>query len=637
MELLAFGDNTFGQLGCNSNFEKDDFKITKVPERVQIKANSLACITTNLMFTLFIDHDGTMRIAGKNLNEIERRIPTEYKTTSKELSQNSNKMLSASIGANNLVLFLTKGGDAFCQQNDESHLVPQYFPYPKRIVGVFADEKLAFIDEDGYLIFQNRVFNFGEPAVDFFSCSKFNCVLTISGKIYFYNGEQFVYSKLQDVKQIAGFSQHMLILMNNGYVYALGDNSKNQLGLKDVEFVNELTVLPIMNVKKVATGGGHSMFLTNDGKVLCCGMNNFYQICAQDIECFQEITMHGFENVSDIICGENHTFLIMKGDSLVSSTQTYFSRIKEKINMLEEKVRSLSETLSSTFDNMSDKEFSDTIMNDIMVENLGQIGRGTNSEVFKVRNKANQKIMAMKVYKRIDENSIEHLLREIDITRLSNHPCVVQFIGVKLNDKSIFFEYLEKGRIDEIKDSLWNNTRKAMAFMEIAKGMEYLHSKKFIHRDIKPANILLTKTLHAKICDFSEGKILETDTENTGNVGTSCYMSPEMLDNSSYNEKTDVFSFAMTLYAIIAGKKPSIPMQKLFDGERPELPDSITPLLQKIISLCWSSKPQDRPDFKEVVHMMKTGNFMLFDDIDPYIIEDRLVQIEEYEKQHNCM
>ena len=99
--------------------------------------------------------------------------------------------------------------------------------------------------------------------------------------------------------------------------------------------------------------------------------------------------------------------------------------------------------------------------------------------------------------------------------------------------------------------------QKLIAFaLDIARGMEYIHSQGVIHRDLKPENVLIDEDSHLKIADFGiacEEAVCDLLADDQG---TYRWMAPEMIKRKSYGRKVDVYSFGLMLWELLTGTIP---------------------------------------------------------------------------------
>ncbi|EGR33411.1 protein kinase family protein, putative [Ichthyophthirius multifiliis] len=97
---------------------------------------------------------------------------------------------------------------------------------------------------------------------------------------------------------------------------------------------------------------------------------------------------------------------------------------------------------------------------------------------------------------------------------------------------------------------------------EIFAGINYLHSKKVIHKDIKGANILVGTDGVVKLSDFGCAKQLELTLNSNQDAmqktlkGSVPWMSPEIVKQSKYNTKSDIWSFGCTILEMASAKPP---------------------------------------------------------------------------------
>lgn len=234
--------------------------------------------------------------------------------------------------------------------------------------------------------------------------------------------------------------------------------------------------------------------------------------------------------------------------------------------------------------------------------------------------------------------SFMEMRQEVAVTSKLNHPCVISFIGICVKPKLLMcLEFAALGSLRNVLDSEKGNRKPfnkhrdrdklfkmvlskdltfKMAF-QIASGLEYLHSHGIIYRDLKSDNILVTTldlsaTVNLKLSDYGISKFYSTG-GTLGLVGTPGYQAPEIMDSQFYDEKVDIFSYAMVIYEVVSGERPygelcnigQITTAVKQEGKRPSLKsynvDTRFPRLEELMERCWADNGTDRPSAMEVV------------------------------------
>jgi serine/threonine protein kinase len=91
----------------------------------------------------------------------------------------------------------------------------------------------------------------------------------------------------------------------------------------------------------------------------------------------------------------------------------------------------------------------------------------------------------------------------------------------------------------------------------LLQAVKYLHNERRIHRDIKGANILAGRGGEIKLCDFGvAAQLTDTMTKRKTFIGTPYWMAPEVISQSKYDEKADVWSMGITAIELVRGKPP---------------------------------------------------------------------------------
>jgi predicted Ser/Thr protein kinase len=170
--------------------------------------------------------------------------------------------------------------------------------------------------------------------------------------------------------------------------------------------------------------------------------------------------------------------------------------------------------------------------------------------------------VALKFFKNKPKN--KEFMNEIRLmVELPSHPNVVRLFGVSLEQQQlpvIVMEYCEGGSLDKLlfeSNVKLSDDYKNRLVRGIAAGMLHLHKHNIIHRDLAARNILLTASGDPKISDFKMSRVLVRDEGKTkSNLGPVCWMAPESLAHNSYSKKTDVWTFGVVVYEIVAQSEP---------------------------------------------------------------------------------
>uniref|UniRef100_A0AAZ3PR06 mitogen-activated protein kinase kinase kinase n=1 Tax=Oncorhynchus tshawytscha TaxID=74940 RepID=A0AAZ3PR06_ONCTS len=237
------------------------------------------------------------------------------------------------------------------------------------------------------------------------------------------------------------------------------------------------------------------------------------------------------------------------------------------------------------------------------ISELQWVGSGAQGAVF--LGKLHGQEVAVKKVRDIKETDIRHL-------RKLKHPNIITFKGICTQAPCycILMEYCAQGQLYEVLRAGRNITPSLLIdwAMGMAGGMNYLHLHKIIHRDLKSPNMLITYDDAVKISDFGTSKEMSDKSTKMSFAGTVAWMAPEVIRNEPVSEKVDIWSFGVVLWEMLTGEVPykDVDSSAIIWGVGNNslnlpVPESCPDGFKILLRQCWSSKPRNRPSFRQIL------------------------------------
>jgi serine/threonine protein kinase/tetratricopeptide (TPR) repeat protein len=205
--------------------------------------------------------------------------------------------------------------------------------------------------------------------------------------------------------------------------------------------------------------------------------------------------------------------------------------------------------------------------------------------------------------------------REAQMASSLNHPHIltVHDAGEFEGRQYLVTEFVDGGTLRDwakAEKRTWRQTVELLT--DVADGLAAAHAAGMTHRDIKPPNILVAKNGYAKLADFGLAKLTVTTREDVTRtlsaertrpgliVGTIAYMSPEQASGRPVDARSDIFSFGVVLYELIAGRRPFAgatdleELQTIIHGSAPPLAEDVPTALRAVVEKAMEKDPADR-------------------------------------------
>jgi serine/threonine-protein kinase len=255
---------------------------------------------------------------------------------------------------------------------------------------------------------------------------------------------------------------------------------------------------------------------------------------------------------------------------------------------------------------------------------VDRIGAGGMGEVYRAQDPRLDREVAIKVLSTSithDPTSLGRFEGEARAAAALDHPNILAIHDVGRHDgvPYIVSELLEGSSLRDRLDAGDVTRRTAVQYaVQVAEGLSAAHSRGIIHRDVKPANLFVTRDGHIKILDFGLAKLTQDErvtrdtltdatppikTEAGTVVGTIGYMSPEQLNGTEVDHRSDIFSFGIVLYEMLAGERPfggtsgaKVAAAILRDDPPPldAVKPPVSQPLERIVRRCLEKRPEDR-------------------------------------------
>uniref|UniRef100_A0A671TXM8 receptor protein-tyrosine kinase n=1 Tax=Sparus aurata TaxID=8175 RepID=A0A671TXM8_SPAAU len=192
--------------------------------------------------------------------------------------------------------------------------------------------------------------------------------------------------------------------------------------------------------------------------------------------------------------------------------------------------------------------------------------------------------------------------------------CVGSVSDIQSSIRAEFDEGEEKDPKSALNSPLFLEDLISFSF-QVARGMEFLASRKCIHRDLAARNILLSDNKVVKICDFGLARDIYKDPDyvRKGDARLPLkWMSPESIFDKVFTTQSDVWSFGILLWEIFSlGASPYPGLQideefchRLKGGTRMRAPEYSTSEIYSTMLACWEASPSDRPTFTNLVETL---------------------------------
>jgi len=223
-----------------------------------------------------------------------------------------------------------------------------------------------------------------------------------------------------------------------------------------------------------------------------------------------------------------------------------------------------------------------------------------------------------------DDTHVKRFEQEARAAAGLTHPNIVQVYSIGEADGIHYIaqEYVQGVNLQEfLKRKGPPELAAALHIMrQVAAALQVAADAGIVHRDIKPENIMMTRKGEVKVADFGLAQLAQTGeqlnlTQVGMTMGTPLYMSPEQVNGQPLDQRSDIYSFGVTCYHMLAGRPPfrgetalGVAVKHINEepdplaDQRPDLPRAVCELVHKMMA----KQPEDRyPDARSVMRDLR--------------------------------
>ncbi len=246
---------------------------------------------------------------------------------------------------------------------------------------------------------------------------------------------------------------------------------------------------------------------------------------------------------------------------------------------------------------------------------LEEVGRGATGIVYKAMDSRSNRTVAVKAIRPEASQAVTpEALEELSRAKTLTHPNIAALLDVAREREQgrdgiyAVYEYVAGLSLETMLRRLALPEKPVLlrCLEQVAEALDYADTRGMVHRDLRPSNILITASepVSAKVTDFGISQVAAHEISSGGAMlGTPFYLSPEEIQGTTVDGRSDQFSLAVVIYEVVTGTKPftadnlpGIFFQICKQAAKPahEVNSSLTPEVSAVLERALAKTPAQR-------------------------------------------